>query len=632
LSNLDDTHATPTLFSSGMERAQMSSCFLLDMREDSISGIFDTLKQCALISKFAGGIGLNVTRVRATDSYIAGTNGRSNGIIPMLRIFNNTARYVDQGGGKRKGSFAMYLEPWHADVEDFLELRKNNGKEESRARDLFLALWVPDLFMKRVEARGVWSLFCPHECPGLTETYGDEFEALYVRYESEGRARKQISAVLLWQKIMTAQIETGTPYMLFKDHVNRKSQQENIGIIRSSNLCAEIVEHTSADEVAVCNLASLNLSRFHVEGGLAQFADSGPSSRHFPDVPPELVDRSEFMGFREINFVRLYRVTRAVVRNLNGVIDGNAYPVDEARSSNLRNRPVGLGVQGLADLFAKLELPFDSPRAMLLNRLLFETIYHAAVRESIALAARYGAYPSYPGSPASRGLLQFDLWAEQGHFDRSSLTIDWAPLKRELARHGMRNSLLVALMPTASTSQILGNNESFEPFTSNLYSRRTLAGEFAVVNKHLQRTLIARGLWDRAMVERIMAANGSIQEIAEVPDSLKATFRTVWEIPQRSLVDMAMQRGPFVDQTQSFNVFMATPTVGKLSAMLFYSWRAGAKTGSYYLRTKPSAQPIKFTVKVAPAAAAPGAAHGGAPSGGGGGEDEEQGACESCSA
>ena len=639
------THATPTLFSAGMTNSQMSSCFLLDMREDSIAGIFDTLKQCALISKFAGGIGLSVTRVRATGSYIAGTNGRSNGIVPMLRIFNNAARYVDQGGGKRKGSFAMYIEPWHADVEEFLELRKNHGKEEARARDLFLALWVPDLFMRRVEAKGVWSLFCPNECPGLADTYGEEFEALYTRYEAEGKAKRQVSALLLWQKIMTAQIETGTPYMLFKDHINRKSQQANVGIIRSSNLCAEIVEHTSADEIAVCNLASINLSRFF-EPVRCCFADSRDPSKHHPDLPPELMDAPVFTSF-DVDFGQLYRVTRAVVRNLNAVIDGNAYPVDEARSSNLRNRPIGLGVQGLADLLAMLRLPFGSERAMLLNRLLFETMYHAAVTESCALAETYGAYPSYPGSPASQGRLQFDLWAEQGHFDRSRLALDWGSVKERIARHGLRNSLLLALMPTASTSQILGNNESFEPFTSNMYSRRTLAGEFAVVNKHLQRELIERNLWDRALAEKLMAANGSVQEMGELPAELRETFRTVWEIPQKVCVDMAMERGPFVDQTQSFNVFMAAPTVGKLSAMLFYSWRAGAKTGSYYLRTKPSAQPIKFTVRAAAAAGGAGVAAGGGAAAGssgaiaGGGtpkvkEEEQQPdldeGCLSCSA
>lgn len=600
LSNGYYTHATPTLFAAGMKRCQMSSCFLLTMKEDSIDGIFDTMKQCALISKYAGGIGLDVTKVRATNSHIQGTNGRSNGIIPMLRIFNNIARYVDQGGGKRKGSFAMYIEPWHADIEDFLELKKNHGKEEGRARDLFYALWIPDLFMRRVADKGSWSLFCPHECPGLYDSYGAEFEALYARYEAEGKARKTIPAMVLWQQILTSQVETGTPYMLYKDHINRKSQQANIGMIHSSNLCAEIVEHTSPGEVAVCNLASINLSKFVA-----------------PDLPAPRFD-----------FAELRRVVQVCVRNLNRVIDTNFYPIDEARASNSKHRPVGLGVQGLADVFAMLELPFDSPEARLLNRRIFEHMYFAALTESCDLASRSAAYESFEGSPASRHALQMDLWAECGHFDPSSmdpeLSDGWAALREKIAGAGLRNSLLIALMPTASTSQILGNNECFEPFTSNIYSRRTLAGEFIVANKHLQNSLLRRGLWTRPIVEKIMSANGSIQGIAEIDDAeLKAVFRTVWEIPQRSILDMAIERGPFVDQTQSMNVFMAEPSASKLSSMHFYGWKNGLKTGSYYIRTRPAADPIKFTVKQNTTSAGAGA---------GAGEEEEEGVCESCSA
>jgi ribonucleoside-diphosphate reductase alpha chain len=580
------THATPTLFSAGMKRAQMSSCFLLTMKEDSIGGIFDTLKQCALISKYAGGIGLDITKVRATSSYIHGTNGKSNGIVPMLRIFNNTARYVDQGGGKRKGSFAMYIEPWHADVEDFLELKKNHGKEESRARDLFYALWIPDLFMKRVQAGGAWSLFCPDECPGLATTFGEAFEELYERYEREGKARKVVPAMVLWQQVLTSQVETGTPYILYKDHINHKSQQANIGMIHSSNLCAEIVEHTSPDEVAVCNLASINLSRF-VEVGQTVF------SKPFFDLD------------------KLRAVTRTCVRNLNRVIDGNYYPVDEALRSNSRHRPVGLGVQGLADVFAKLLLPFDDPQARLLNRRIFEHMYFAALQESCELAKAHGPYDTFEGSPASRGLLQFDLWAARGHFDPERMDPDlserWKALKKDVVEFGLRNSLLIALMPTASTSQILGNNECFEPFTNNIYSRRTLAGEFMVANKHLQRELLERRLWNREFVERLLASNGSVQGGLVGDPLLAQVFRTVWEIPQKSIVDMALERGPFVDQTQSMNIFMAQPTASKLNSMHFYGWRNGIKTGSYYVRTQSSARAIQFTVGVKDAAAAEGA-------------------------
>jgi len=595
------THATPTLFSAGMKRAQMSSCFLLTMKEDSIGGIFDTLKQCALISKYAGGIGLDITKIRATSSYIKGTNGKSNGIVPMLRIFNNTARYVDQGGGKRKGSFAMYIEPWHADIEEFLELKKNHGKEESRARDLFYALWIPDLFMKRVQSGGMWSLFCPHECPGLYDLYGDAFEELYECYEREGRARKVVPAMVLWQQVLTSQVETGTPYILYKDHINHKSQQANIGMIHSSNLCAEIVEHTSPDEVAVCNLASINLSRF-VEAG-----------------SPFDLDMLE-------------RVTRTCVRNLNRVIDYNYYPVDEALRSNSRHRPVGLGVQGLADVFAKLLLPFDSPEARLLNRRIFERMYFAAITESCELAKAHGPYDTFEGSPASRGVLQFDLWAARGHFDLASMDPDlserWKALKKDVVEFGLRNSLLIALMPTASTSQILGNNECFEPFTNNIYSRRTLAGEFMVANKHLQKELLDRKLWNREFVERLLASNGSVQGGLVGDPLLAQVFRTVWEIPQKSIVDMALERGPFVDQTQSMNIFMAQPTASKLNSMHFYGWRNGIKTGSYYIRTQSSARAIQFTVGVV--------AHHEQEGEAGEGEAEEgeaeEGVCESCTA
>lgn len=599
------THATPTLYSAGTRNPQMSSCFLLTMKEDSISGIFDTLRQCALISKHAGGIGLDISKVRSTASYIRGTNGKSNGIVPMLRIFNNTARYVDQGGGKRKGSFAMYIEPWHADVEEFLELKKNHGKEESRARDLFYALWIPDLFMKRVESGGSWSLFCPDECPGLCDTFGGEFEELYARYEAEGKARKVVPAVVLWQKVLTSQVETGTPYVLYKDHINRKSMQANVGIIRSSNLCAEIVEHTNPDEVAVCNLASINLSKF-VGGGAAVWEE-----------PQSVSPAFDYEGLRA--------VVRVCVRNLNNVIDMNHYPVHEARTSNQRNRPVGLGVQGLADVFALLMLPFDSPEAKLLNRRIFEHMYFAALTESCALAAESGKpYPTFEGSPASRGLLQFDLWAQAGHFDAGDMDPElarpWEDLRRRIVASGLKNSLLIALMPTASTSQILGNNECFEPFTNNLYSRRTLAGEFMVANKHLQRFLISRNLWDRKVVEMLMASNGSVQgeEFRPIIDEHSArVFRTVWEIPQRSIVDMALERGPFVDQTQSMNIFIAQPTASKLNSMHFYGWRKGIKTGSYYIRTQSSARAIQFTVsKEATEAAA----------------EEEEEVCESCQA
>ena len=554
------THATPTLFNGGTPKPQMSSCFLLTMKDDSIDGIYDTLKQTAKISQSAGGIGLSIHNVRATGSYIGGTNGTSNGIIPMLRVFNDTARYVDQGGGKRKGAFAIYLEPWHADIIEFLDLRKNHGKEEMRARDLFYALWINDLFMRRVESNGDWSLFCPNEAPGLGDTFGDEFEALYNRYEAEGRQRKVIKAQDLWFAILEAQIETGTPYMLYKDAANRKSNQQNLGTIKSSNLCTEILEYTSADEVAVCNLASLALPRFVNEG--------------------------------KFDFDKLYEVTYQAARNLNRIIDNNYYPIEEAKRSNLRHRPIGLGVQGLADVFILLRLPFESDLAKMLNKNIFETIYFAAMTASKDMAIEQGAYETFAGSPLSKGQFQFDLWNVE-----PSNRYDWNALRAEVMKHGVRNSLLVAPMPTASTSQILGNNECFEPYTSNIYVRRVLSGEFIIVNKHLLKDLVQLGLWNDSMKNKIIAANGSIQNINEIPADIKALYKTVWEIKQRHLIDMAADRGAFICQSQSLNLFVDNPTVAKLTSMHFYSWKVGLKTGMYYLRTQAASQAVQFTVE-----------------------------------
>jgi ribonucleoside-diphosphate reductase alpha chain len=554
------THATPTLFNAGTPKPQMSSCFLLTMQDDSIDGIYDTLKQTAKISQSAGGIGLAIHNVRATGSYIGGTNGTSNGIIPMLKVFNDTARYVDQGGGKRKGAFAIYLEPWHADVFEFLDLRKNHGKEEMRARDLFYALWIPDLFMKRVEENGEWSLFCPNEAPGMSECFGAEFEALYTQYEAEGRARKTIKAQDLWFAILDAQIETGTPYMLYKDAANSKSNQQNLGTIKSSNLCTEIMEYTAADEVAVCNLASIALPRFVINGTFDQ--------------------------------QKLYEVTYQATVNLNRIIDHNYYPVEEARNSNLRHRPIGLGVQGLADVFILLRLPFESDLAKMLNKNIFETIYFAAMTASKDLAKEQGAYETFAGSPLSKGIFQFDMWGvKPGGF------WNWDALREEVMQHGVRNSLLVAPMPTASTSQVLGNNECFEPYTSNIYTRRVLSGEFVIVNKHLLKDLIHRGLWSNTMKNKIIAANGSIQHIDEIPADIKELYKTVWEIKQRNLIDMAADRGAFICQSQSLNLFVDTPTTGKLTSMHFYAWRKGLKTGMYYLRTQAAAQAVQFTVE-----------------------------------
>jgi ribonucleoside-diphosphate reductase alpha chain len=552
-------HATPTLFNAGTPKPQLSSCFLLTAQSDSITGIFGTLKQCAEISQSAGGIGLSIHNIRATGSYIKGTNGTSNGIVPMLRVFNDTARYVDQGGGKRKGAFAIYLEPWHADVFDFLDLKKNHGKEENRARDLFYALWIPDLFMKRVKEGGDWSLFCPNEAPGLHDCWGAEFEKLYHQYEAEGRARKVVRAQELWFKIMESQIETGTPYMLYKDACNGKSNQQNLGTIRSSNLCTEVVEYTAPDEVAVCNLASIALNQFVKNG--------------------------------KFDHERLYEITKVVTKNLNKVIDINYYPVPEARKSNMRHRPIGIGVQGLADAFILMRYAFDSDEARVLNREIFETIYFGALEASVELAERDGAYETFAGSPASKGVLQFDFWDVE-----PSLRWDWYTLKARIQKHGLRNSLLVAPMPTASTSQILGNNECFEPYTSNIYSRRVLSGEFIVVNKHLLKDLISLGLWDDTMKNKIMASNGSIQSFEEVPEHIRDLYKTAWEIKQKAIVDMAADRGAFICQSQSMNVFMQDANFGKLTSMHFYAWEKGLKTGMYYLRTKSAADAIKFTV------------------------------------
>jgi ribonucleoside-diphosphate reductase alpha chain len=554
------THATPTLFNAGTPKPQMSSCFLLTMKEDSITGIYDTLQQCAKISQNAGGIGLAIHDIRATGSYIKGTNGTSNGIVPMLRVFNDTARYVDQGGGKRKGSFAIYIEPWHADVFDFLELRKNHGKEEQRARDLFYALWTPDLFMKRVEENGDWTLMCPNECPGLSDTWGAEFEALYTKYEAEGKGRKTIKAQDLWFKVLESQMETGTPYMLYKDAANSKSNQQNLGTIRSSNLCTEIIEYTAPDEVAVCNLASVAIPKFVKED-------------------------------RTFDHDKLFEVTYRVTRNLNRVIDRNYYPIPEARNSNMRHRPIGLGVQGLADAFILMRFPFDSEEARQLNKDVFETMYYAACTASKDMAKEEGAYETFEGSPASQGRLQFDMWDVQ-----PSDRWEWDILKEEIKEHGMRNSLLVAPMPTASTAQILGNNECFEPYTSNIYTRRTLSGEFIVVNKHLLRDLTKLGLWDDDMKNRLIAANGSIQNIPEIPENLKVLYRTSWEISQKAILEMAADRGAYICQSQSLNIFMENVTNSKLTSMHFYAWKKGLKTGMYYLRTKAATDAIKFTV------------------------------------
>jgi ribonucleoside-diphosphate reductase alpha chain len=560
LSNGYFTHATPTLFNAGTLRPQMSSCFLLTMKEDSIEGIFETLKQTAKISQSAGGIGISIHDIRSTGSLISKTGGTSNGIVPMLKVFNDTARYVDQGGGKRKGAFAVYLEPWHSDVFEFLELKKNHGKEELRARDLFYALWIPDLFMKRVEANEEWSLFSPDEAQGLSDCWGEEFEELYERYEKEGKARRKVKAQDLWFAIVNAQIETGTPYMLYKDSVNRKTNHQNLGTIKSSNLCTEIMEYTSPDEVAVCNLASVALPKFVNEN-------------------------------REFDFEKLYEVVCQMTRNLNKIIDRNYYPVPEARNSNLKHRPIGIGVQGLADVFIMMRHPFESEEARKLNRDIFETIYFAAMTTSKDIAIDKGPYRTFEDSPVSKGIFQFDMWNV-----KPSERHDWNTLKLEVMKHGVRNSLLIAPMPTASTSQILGNNECFEPYTSNIYTRRVLSGEFIVINKHLLKDLMEAGLWNEEMRRKLIMSNGSVQNIKEIPDNLKELYKTVWEIKQRSIIDMAAERGPFICQSQSMNLFVENPNIAKLTSMHFHAWKKGLKTGMYYLRTKAASQAVQFTI------------------------------------
>ena len=553
-------HATPTLFNAGTPKPQLSSCFLLSMTEDSIPGIFETLTRCAKISQSAGGIGLSIHNVRAKGSYIKGTGGTSNGIVPMLKVFNDTARYVDQGGGKRKGAFAVYLEPWHADIFEFLDLKKNHGKEEMRARDLFYALWIPDLFMRRVEEDGQWSLFCPNECPGLYDSHSGEFEKLYHQYEKEGKARKTIKAQELWFAIVESQTETGTPYILYKDAANRKSNQKNLGTIRSSNLCTEIIEYTSKDEVAVCNLASISLPKFVKNG--------------------------------KFDFQKLYEISKVITKNLNKIIDVNYYPIKEAENSNLRHRPIGIGVQGLADAFCLMRFAFDSKEATQLNKDIFETIYYGAMEQSCELAEVEGTYQSYKGSPVSKGEMQYDMWGVT-----PSKRWDWTALKKKVAKHGVRNSLLLAPMPTASTSQILGNNECFEPYTSNIYTRRTLSGEYIIMNKHLLKDLIGLNLWDEDMKQKLMMANGSVQEIEEIPQELKDLYKTAYELKQRVLIDMAADRGAYICQSQSLNLFVENPNNSKMSSMHFYAWKQGLKTGMYYLRTKAAVDPIKFTVR-----------------------------------
>ena len=557
------THATPTLFNSGTPKPQMSSCFLLTMQDDSIDGIYDTLKQTAKISQSAGGIGLSIHNIRSTGSYISGTNGTSNGIVPMLRVFNDTARYVDQGGGKRKGSFAIYIEPWHSDIFDFLDLKKNHGKEEMRARDLFYAMWVPDLFMKRVEKNAEWTLMCPNECPGLYDCHGDEFDKLYLKYEKQSKGRKTIKARELWEKILESQIETGTPYMLYKDSANRKSNQKNLGTIRSSNLCTEILEYTSKDEIAVCNLASIALPMFVEEG--------------------------------EFNHKKLYDVTVRVTKNLNKVIDRNYYPVKEAENSNFRHRPIGIGVQGLADAFIQLRMPFTSEKAKELNQDIFETIYFAALNASVEESKKEGPYKTYKGSPISKGEFQHNMWGVEDK--ELSGRWNWGKLRKDVLKHGVRNSLLVAPMPTASTAQILGNNECFEPYTSNLYTRRVLSGEFIIVNKHLLKDLVDLNLWNEDMKHELMRSNGSIQDIKQIPDELKELYKTVWEMSMKDIIDMARHRGYFIDQSQSLNLFMEGATMSKLTSMHFYAWKSGLKTGMYYLRTKSAVDAIQFTLE-----------------------------------
>jgi ribonucleoside-diphosphate reductase alpha chain len=612
------THATPTLFNAGTPRPQLSSCYLIAMENDSIDGIFDTLKDCAKISKHAGGIGLHIHNIRASGSHIRGTNGSSNGIVPMLRVYNNTARYIDQGG-RRNGSFAIYLEPWHPDIEDFLEMKKNHGDEEMKGRDLFYALWVPDLFMERVRGGGngsidMWSYFCPDECPGLADVYGDKFKELYEKYEREGRARKQVKARDLWLKILDSQMETGTPYILFKDAANMKSNQKNVGVIKSSNLCTEIMEYSDANETAVCNLASIALNRFVSSVVSDSVVGVGEQIPH-------------------LDFAELERVTALAVDNLNQIIDINYYPTEKTQRSNLRHRPIGLGVQGLADVFMMMNIPFHSEEARVLNREIFETIYYSALKASMTLASRYGAYETFPGSPASQGILQFDMWGVDPTSDTypqlkyRSKKYDWSHLKAEIQKHGLRNSLLLAPMPTASTSQILGNNECFEPITSNIYTRRTLAGEFIMVNKYLIRDLIRLGIWNERVKTNIIANQGSVQYIDGLPEALKLKYKTVWEMPMRHVIDMAADRGAFICQSQSMNLWVEEPNYNILTSMLFYAWNKGLKTGVYYLRRKAKHQPQQFTVEPEKAGAGAGM---GAGMGAVAGEEDED-ICEFCS-
>ena len=595
-------HATPTLFNAGTPHPQLSSCYLLSMESDSIEGIFNTLSECAVISKWAGGIGMHIHNVRAKGSHIRGTNGHSNGLVPMLRVFNNTAKFVDQGGGKRNGSIAIYLEPWHADVQAFLQMKKNHGEEELKARDLFYAMWIPDLFMQRMHTGGQWTLFCPDECPGLADVWGAEFEALYTRYEQEGRGRETMAARDLWIQILDAQMETGTPYLLYKDTCNRKSNQQNLGTIKSSNLCTEIVEYSDPGETAVCNLGSIALPSFLIP------ATEGATEE-------EEVQKPAF------DFDKLHEVAKVLTYNLNRVIDINYYPTPKTRTSNFKNRPVGIGVQGLADLFMALKLPFDSPAAKLLNKQIFETIYHGALEQSLELAKESGAYETFAGSPASRGVLQFDMWNVTPLSKESGGRYDWPQLKADIVTWGLKNSLLLAPMPTASTSQILGFNECFEPITSNIYSRGTNAGQFLLANKYLQNDLIRLGLWNEQVKNNIVANNGSVQQIDIIPSELRAVYRTVWEIPMKSLIDMAADRGAFICQSQSMNLWMEDPTYKTLTSMHYYSWKQGLKTGIYYLRRRAKHQAQKFTIEPTKAAFANAAA-----------AVEEEYVCEMCSA
>ncbi len=639
------THATPTLFNAGTPRPQLSSCYLVAMENDSIDGIFDTLKDCAKISKHAGGIGLHIHNIRASGSHIRGTNGSSNGIVPMLRVYNNTARYIDQGG-RRNGSFAIYLEPWHPDIEDFLEMKKNHGDEEMKGRDLFYALWVPDLFMERVRGTGgsdMWSYFCPDECPGLADVYGGKFKELYEKYEREGRTRKQVKARDLWLKILDSQMETGTPYILFKDAANTKSNQKNIGVIKSSNLCTEIMEYSDENETAVCNLASIALSRFIRVGAAGSNAISSLTTDHSVPSGSSVVSGSGVVsesnvgehnlsnnqsnvvpplggGYPLFDFAELERVTALVVDNLNQIIDINYYPTEKTRTSNLRHRPIGIGVQGLADVFMMMNIPFHSEEARTLNREIFETIYYAALKASMGLAKRHGAYETFKGSPASEGILQFDMWNVDPHekpLVYRTREYNWNDLKYQIMTHGLRNSLLLAPMPTASTSQILGNNECFEPITSNIYTRRTLAGEFIMVNRYLIRDLIDIGLWNERVKTNIIANQGSVQYIDGLPEALKLKYKTVWEMPMRHVIDMAADRGAFICQSQSMNLWVEEPNYNILTSMLFYAWNKGLKTGVYYLRRKAKHQAQQFTVE--PEKAGVGAA-------------EEDDICEFCSA